>query len=243
MFCPKCGTQLPDGSVACSSCGTTFGGTAPRTMVAGGAGDRMKAASSDAFAAFKTFATNPVGGLSEAYDGLGAGRALAVGITFGVVFALCIVLTVYRILPGFFPGIGGFLKILVIAVVPFVALFASAAGVRTVFRGEGALGSDSFMAGAALLPFGVVALVMSLLGSSMNSNVSSFLGIFAITLTILMLFAGITRINKITERMATLGIPLMLIVTAWLSKLIYSEMIKASFGGGGFQGMPPGMGQ
>jgi len=30
-------TQLPDGSVACSSCGTTFGGAAPRTMVAGGA--------------------------------------------------------------------------------------------------------------------------------------------------------------------------------------------------------------
>jgi hypothetical protein len=243
MFCPKCGTQLPDGSVACSSCGTTFGGAAPRTMVAGGgAGDRMKAASSDAFSAFKTFATNPVGGLSEAYDGLGAGRALAVGITFGVVFALCIVLGVYRILgSGFFPGVGGFFKVLVIAVVPFVALFASAAGVRTVFRGEGALGSDSFMAGAALLPFGLMFLVMTLLGRSSNGNVMYFLGTFAITLTILMLFAGITRINKISERMATIAIPIMLVVTAWLSRVIYTEMIKASFGGG--NGMPSGFGQ
>lgn len=243
MFCPKCGTQLPDNSVACSSCGTTFAAAGAKTFAAGagvGAGDRMKAASSDALGAFKTFATNPVGGLSEAYDGLGAGRALAVGITFGVVFAVCIVLTVYRIMgSAMFPGVGGFFKVLVIAVVPFAALFAATAGVRTVFRGEGALGSDSFMAGAALLPFGVVALIMSLLGASANSNVMSFLGLFAVTLTILMLFAGITRINKISERMATIAIPIMLIVTAWLSKLIYTEMMKASFGG--YSG--PGFGQ
>ncbi|MEP7326688.1 MAG: zinc ribbon domain-containing protein [Gemmatimonadota bacterium] len=243
MFCPKCGTQLPDNSVACSSCGTSFAGAAPRTMVAGAGVDRMKSASSDAFGAFKTFATNPVGGLSEAYDGLGAGKALAVGITFGVVFALCIVLSVYRIMgSAFFPGVGGFLKILVIAVVPFVALFAAAAGVRTVFRGEGALGSDSFMAGAALLPFGLMMLLMSLLGPSSMGNTMYFLSIFAITLTILMLFAGITRINKISERMATIAIPVMLVVTGWLTKLIYTEMLKASLGGGGY-GMPPGFGQ
>jgi hypothetical protein len=149
---------------------------------------------------------------------------------------------VYRILgSAFFPGVGGFFKILVIAVVPFVALFAATAGVRTVFRGEGALGSDSFMAGAALLPFGLMFLVMTLLGRSSNGNVMYFLGTFAITLTILMLFAGITRINKISERMATIAIPIMLVVTAWLSRVIYTEMIKASFGG--YNGVPPGFGQ
>jgi hypothetical protein len=242
MFCPKCGTQLPDNSVACSSCGTTFGGAAPRTMVAGAGVDRVKAASSDAFGAFKTFATNPVGGLSEAYNGLGAGRALAVGITFGVVFALCIVLSVYRTMgSAFFPGVGGFFKVLLIAVVPFGALFASAIGVRMVFRGEGELGGDSFIAGAALLPFGVVALLITLLGRSTDSTILIFLFLFAVSLTILMLFAGLTRINNISERMATIAIPIMLIVTAWLSKLIYTEMIKASFGGGFDPG--PGFGQ
>jgi hypothetical protein len=242
MFCPKCGTQLPDGSVACSSCGTTFGGAAPRTMVAGGAGDRMKAASSDAFGAFKTFASDPVGGLSPAYDKLGAGKAMAVGITFGAVFALCIALALYRTLGQFlFHGFGGFLKILLIAVVPFVALMLSSLGVRTIFRGEGEIGTDSYIAGASLLPFGIVAIIMALLGSSLNSNVIYFLGLLSISLTILMLLAGLTRIYKISERMATIAIPLMLIVTGWLSRLIYEQMAKSGMGGGFNPG--PGFGQ
>jgi hypothetical protein len=248
MFCPKCGTQLPDNSVACSSCGTTFGGGAgARTMVAGAGVDRMKSGATDAFGAFKSFATDPVGGLAGAYSGLGSGKALTVGIVFGVVFALCITLAIYRVIGSMlFPGVGGFLKILVIAVVPFVALFAATLGVRTVFRGEGDLGADSFISGASLLPFGVVALIMTLLGRSGSGNVMQFLGIFAISLTIMMLFAGLTRIHKISERMATIAIPLMLVITAWLTRVIYTQMIKASFGGGfdggGFQNMP-GFGQ
>lgn len=30
IFCPKCGTQLPDGAFACSQCGTPVGGQAPQ---------------------------------------------------------------------------------------------------------------------------------------------------------------------------------------------------------------------
>jgi hypothetical protein len=240
MFCPKCGTQLPDTAVACSNCGTSFATTRPggAGARAGVAGERMKAASTDAFHAFKTFATNPVGGLSEAYDSLGQSRALAVGITFGVVFAACLMIAIYRVVPEFMrpTGAGGFIKILVIALVPFVALFIAALAVRTVFRGEGELGSDSFLAGAALLPFGLVALIMTLLGAS-NMEVIQFFAIFAVTLTILMLFAGLTRIYKTSERMATIAIPLMLVVTAWLSKVIYKAMLNQ---GGGMGSNPFG---
>lgn len=236
MFCPKCGTQLPDNAVACSSCGTSFaGGAAARSAAMGAAGDRMKTASTDALSAFKTFATDPVGGLAPAYSGLGSKKAMAVGITFGIVFALCIALAIYRTIGQFFfTGFGGFLKILVISVVPFVALFASGLGVRTVFRGEGELGTDSFIAGASLLPFGIVAILMALLGSSMNQNIVYFLVLFSISISILMLFAGLTRIYKISERMATIAIPLMLVVSGWLSRLIYEQMIKSGYGGGGF---------
>jgi hypothetical protein len=241
MFCPKCGTQLPDNAVACSSCGTSFaGGAGARAAALGAAGDRRKSASTDALSAFKTFAADPVGGLSPAYSGLGPARGLAVGITFGIVFALCIVASFYRILgSAFFPGVGGFFKILIIAVVPFVALFAATLAVRTVFRGDGQIGTDSFVAGAALLPFGIVAILMTLIGRSSGGNVMTFLGLFAVSLTILMLFAGITRIYKISERMATIAIPIMLIVTGWLTRVIYTQMIKSSFGGG-FD--PSGMG-
>jgi hypothetical protein len=238
MFCPKCGTQLPDGSIACSSCGTTF--AAPRAGAAAAvAGVRVKAASADAFGAFKTFMGNPVGGLADAYNSLGPAKALGVGLTFGAVFAVCVLLSTYRVVPEFLrpTGVGGFVKLVVVAVVPFVSLFVATIAVRTVFRGEGAIGSDSFLSGAALLPFGLIALIASILGPS-NLNVIQFLAIFGISLTILMLFAGLTRIYKISERMATLAVPIMLLITAWLSQTIYRMMIESAMGGGGdpFQG-------
>jgi zinc-ribbon domain len=239
MFCPKCGTQLPDGSAACSSCGTTF--AAPRAGAAAAvAGERMKSASTDALGAFKTFATNPVGGLADAYHSLGPAKALGVGLTFGIVFAVCILLSVYRIVPEFMrpTGVGGFFKLVIVAIVPFGALFVAAAAVRTIFRGEGALGSDSFLAGAALLPFGLIALIMTILGPS-NLNIMYFLAIFTGSLSILMLWAGLTRIYKISERLATLAVPIMIVVTGWLSKLIYRMMMESAMGGGGMGGGNP----
>ena len=45
-------------------------------------------------------------------------------------------------------------------------------------------------------------------------------------LTILMLFAGLTRIAKTSEQSATLAVPLMLLVSSWLAKVIYSAMLN-----------------
>ena len=233
MFCPKCGTQLPDGSIACSSCGTSF--AAPRGGAAAAvAGERMKAASADAFGAFKTFMGNPVGGLADAYNSLGAGKAMGVGLTFGAVFAVCLLLSFYRVVPEFLrpTGVGGFFKLLVVAVIPFVSMFVATIAVRSVFRGDGNVGSDSFLAGASLLPFGFIALVATLLGAE-NWNIIQFLAIFGISVTILMLFAGLTRMYKISDRMATLAVPIMLLITAWLSQAIYRMMLESAMGGGG----------
>jgi hypothetical protein len=239
MFCPKCGTQLPDGSIACSSCGTTF--AAPRGAAgAAVAGERMKAASADAFSAFKTFAGNPVGGLADAYTALGPAKALGVGLTFGAVFAVCLLLSFYRVVPEFLrpTGVGGFLKLVVVAVIPFVSMFVATIAVRSVFRGEGSVGSDSFLAGASLLPFGLIALVATILGAE-NWNVIQFLAIFGISVTILMLFTGLTRMYKISERMATIAVPIMLLITAWLSQTIYRMMLESAMGGGGMGGGNP----
>lgn len=89
MFCPKCGTQVADGAATCSSCGTPIG---PTTSPTGAVADTVKIASQDALTAFKMFATNPVAGLSVAFEQLGPNRALSVGLSFGVVFSLCILI-------------------------------------------------------------------------------------------------------------------------------------------------------
>ena len=48
----------------------------------------------------------------------------------------------------------------------------------------------------------------------------------AVCLTILMLFAGLTRICKLSERSATIAVPLMLIASAWFSKIIYTAILS-----------------
>lgn len=190
-------------------------------------GGRVAAASKDALSAFKMFASNPVPGLSTTYDSLGSARALGVGIVFGTVFAVALLIGIYRFAPAWArpQGVGGFLKIAFVAVVPYLSLFAASALVRMGFRGQGSFGSDGFTAGAALLPFGVVALLVALLGSS-NLEIVAIAALFAVCVTILMLFAGLTRINKTSERAATFAVPLMVMASAWFSKIIYTAMLR-----------------
>lgn len=190
-------------------------------------GNRVTAASKDALAAFKMFASNPVPGLPTTFESLGATRALGVGAVFGAIFAVSLLIGVYRFVPEWArpQGVGGFLKVVIVAIVPFVSLVAASALVRTVFRGQGSLASDGFVAGAALLPFTVVALLMALLGSG-NVEVVSVAALFAVCVTILMLFAGLTRINKTSERAATFAVPLMVLASAWFSKIIYTAMLR-----------------
>jgi len=227
MFCPKCGTQVADGATTCSSCGTPI---APAKSPAGAVADTVKIASQDALKAFKMFATNPVAGLSVAFEHLGPNRTLSVGVSFGVVFSLCILIGGYVALPGWSRprGVGGFLSSLVCALVPFVSLAGASLAARKAFRGEGDFGRDCFVAGASLLPFGLVVLLAGLLGFG-NMEAVLVLLLFAVCITILMLFAGCTRIFKMSERAATIAIPLMLIASGWLSKIIYTVLLRHSF--------------
>jgi hypothetical protein len=223
MFCQKCGAQVSDNGAVCSSCNASLAPPSPAAVAA----DKIKAASKDALQAFKMFASNPVAGLSVAFESLGQARALNVGIAFGVVFTLSVLFGVYRLLPewGRPHGFTGFIKILVVAIVPFVSLFGASVVARKTFRGDGGLGHDSFISGASLLPLGFVAVLAGILGLA-NIEVIAVFTLFAVCLTILMLFAGLTRICKFSERAATVAVPLVLLASAWLSKIIYTAMLK-----------------
>jgi len=227
MFCKQCGAQIEDTATACPKCAAPLGAANPAAAVT----DKVKAASKDSLQAFLKFATDPVAGLSVAYESLGAARALRVGISFGVVFSLCVLIAAYRLIPEGFrpPGAVGFFKLLVCAVVPFVCLAGAGALARLVCRGKGGLSNDSFIAGASLLPFGFVMLLSSILGAG-NLEVIGAFAVFALCLTILMLFAGCTRITVMSERLATIAVPLMLMLSAWFTKIIYAAMINSAMG-------------
>jgi zinc ribbon protein len=235
MFCQKCGTQIPDNATACPKCGaaTTPGaapGAAPATPPPGGtpasfAADKVKAASKDAFQAFKMFASNPVGGLPGAFENLGA-KALGAGVFFGALCSLCFFLLFIRMFGGHL-GFGGYVRLIFASFVPFLALALANFIVRLFFGGTGGLRCDPFIAGASLLPLGIFALVGAILGVR-DQGVFSMLSLFATCIPVLMLFSGLTRICKLSERVATAAVPLMVLICLWLTQTIYRKMIESA---------------
>lgn len=241
MFCTECGGRL-DASGQCLSCSGQTYVVQPQPAPAGGSfftsvetqisgtplmSAKVKAASRDATAAFKTFATNPVGGLPTAFANLGPTRAVGVGLVFGVVSILCVFIGIYIALPAFSkPDIGDSIKFMVFGAVPFLSLLAAAAATRKVFGGKGNYQGDSFIAGAALLPFGFLILLTGLLGIA-NLEIAVLLLVFALCYGILMLYTGITRISLVSESRAAFAVPVMIIVSFWLTKIIFGAVLPS----------------
>lgn len=252
MYCTDCGVALDVETGVCPACvgtrpqfapqrttsGTLFGVTeAAATGPARGAPQvtaKVKEASKDATQSFRIFATNPVGGLPEAFENLGPSRAMGVGIVFAAFSILCVFIGRYVTLstfekPDFFTS----LQILIFGAVPFVSLLAASAATRKVFRGEGSFGGDSLIAGASLLPFGFFVLVFSVLGI-VNREILALLFIFALCYGILMLYTGVTRISSVAESRAAFAVPVMIIVSCWLTKILVGGIVPSllpSFGG------------
>lgn len=234
MFCQKCGTAVAvvaGAATVCPSCHTPVA-TAPTGASSAAVADTMKATSRDALAAFKRFALDPVGGLAPACESLGEAKALRAGVAFGLVSVVCFLLGGYLLLPPFFKedlfeflGFGGVMKSLLFGVAPFLCTTVGGLAVRKVLGGQGTLGSDGFIAGAALLPISFCMLLSGLLGLG-NYEVVAILTVFAGCSGVLMLFAGYTRISKLSDRGGVIAVPSVVLVTLWLFKVIANSVLE-----------------
>ena len=109
---------------------------------------------------------------------------------------------------------------------PFVSLLAATASTRKVFGGLGSLHGDSFIAGAALLPFGFLVLVSSVLGLA-NFEIAALLVVFALCYGILMLYTGVTRISNVSDSRAAFAVPVMIIASFWITKIILGALLPS----------------
>ncbi len=226
MFCSKCGVSNADGATVCSACNASLG-LSTASLQAEKAKEQVKAAMDDAWKTFRRLGLDPVGELLPAYEGLGQVRALGVGVAFGLVFAICFVISA-RSLPYFqlisnLTGFGGYLKLLIVGFVPFVSLAVACFVGEKVGRGQGSVTSDFFIAGVALLPLGIVLLLSAVIGVA-NFEVIGTCAIIAVCLNVLLLFAGLTRIGKLSEKAASISVPLMLVASVWIAKVIYTSL-------------------
>lgn len=257
MFCKSCGQGIPEHAQWCFACGTQVTVRALATGSVGGAsaqvltdssppskvglsisrqiGDELKARSTDAWAAVKLFAKNPVGGLPRAYSMFDSARAMRVGLAFAILYEITFFVGMYLMASraaGFFriglqlsdASAGLLFKLLVVGLVPFASLIGAGALARVAFRGTGSLSGDIFTAGASLLPLGFAVLITGSLGVA-NLEVIVVLFVFALAYNVLMLYAGCSQIAGIPERGAAPAVPVMLIASAWLTKVIVAAML------------------
>ena len=231
MFCQKCGSSMTDDAAACPSCSTPVY-RAPTSRASAMAGT-VKAAYSNALAALKGFVGDPVGRLPQVYESLGEQRGLRIGITYGVVSVLCFLLGGYLLFPfrdGLFErlGVGGVLRGILFAAIPFGCAFVGSLATRKVFGGQGGgKGGDAFVAGAALLPASFAMVVNGLLGLG-HTGLASAISVFAGCTGVLMLFSGYCRVTRLSERAATLAVPIVIVLTLWAGRSMASSMIESA---------------
>jgi hypothetical protein len=235
MFCQYCAASILDTAVTCPSCNAPV---ARAVAAAPAAAAGLKAVVADALAALKRLAGDPVGRLSEVHGSLGEDRARRVGLAYGVLSLACFLLGGYLLLPfreGLFDflGFGGVMKCLLFGIVPFGCTVLGSLGVRRAFGGQGTLGGDLVVSGAALLPISMAMPVIGLLGYE-NYSLMAVISVFAACTGVLVLYSGYRHVARLSERASTLAIPIVVVLVFWLGKTLATSVLESSLGGGAF---------
>ena len=179
--------------------------------------------------------SNPVGGISPAYQQLGAKRAGGAGAVFIAAFTIVALLLVYMtknfgfIRPDDF---GGFMKLVLTLIGCCLTWAAAMIAARLINRREGEIGGEVFVAGTISLVWAVDLILFNILGFG-NIEILAIIVLVSICIVVLQVFVGLTRISGLDERIGTFMVPVVLVGACWLSKVIF----MAVYGGDMAQGM------
>jgi hypothetical protein len=193
----------------------------------------ISTALSDAKSALSLLATNPVGGLAPAYQKLGPKRAASVGILFMIIYAAVGAFLMNHLIGTMTSmNYGGvnvdvdsakLTKLLFVAAASAAAWFSALALVRLMNQRGGQWEGDAFIAGAVSLLWAMAIMLTSLFGWK-NFEVCGVLALTTICITVLQIFAGLTRISGLSEPRATLAVPVVLICEVWITKIIFTTI-------------------
>ena len=177
----------------------------------------------DVVRAFLSLALNPAGGIRPGMLYLEKPRVMTVGIVFGAIANFCFVGGIYTGWRDQFTTNSSLFELFLVGWVPFVTLTLILGIARLINRCRGSLAGDMFLAGASLLPVGVLALASGV-SPLLGSQIMLVLTVFATCYTILILYSGCTQIANLSDKAAALLVPLMLLGSGWLSYWAFTVM-------------------
>jgi tetratricopeptide (TPR) repeat protein len=169
------------------------------------------------------FFVNPSSGLLSTFKHLSARRAMEVGIGYGAISILGLLLAA-QLYPLTFSGLN-LLEQIVLGMVPFMGLSLMNQLCRSYTHARGNRAGDIFISGATLSPLRLLALMSGLaiqFGSLGILLSCAYLGCNAI----LMLYFGCTQINKLSEQSATLAVPTFFLVGGGLTYWVYTLLAR-----------------
>ncbi len=231
MYCDRCGTLIPEESASCGKCGRPVRAAAPAEAAAA-IKEETGVALRDALAIAKVVLVDPVGALRPTFDRLGVRKATAAGLALCVLFATAAAVGIRMVassgVGGFLGamvfgggvGVGGFLRIVLAALVIPTALVVVSRGLFVLVGRRGPFGAELFSTGAALTPLGFAVLAAGILGAG-NLEVIALLIFFGMVYLVLMLFRGLTELGGLSLKSAAPSLPLLLLTSAWLSKVAF----------------------
>lgn len=181
----------------------------------------VKTVLEDTLKAFFCLALNPTGGMLPGMLYLDKPQVMAVGIMFGAIANLCFVGGAYL---GWREQFNSSLfDLFLVGLVPFVTLIVLIGIARLIGRCRSSLAGDIFLAGASLLPVGFLALASGF-SPFLGSQIMLILTVFLSCYTILMLYSGCTQIAHLSEKAAALLVPILLLVSGWISYFAFTAI-------------------
>lgn len=176
----------------------------------------MRELVNDIRAALSTFVVNPAGGMLPTYAKLTPPRAIRLSILMAIAFNICFTVGANFAWQKLYGNLVPIDKLVFTGAAVFLGFAVSSFFMRSIWRGKGSFVGDLFIAGAALLPIGILVLISGAIGFNNSAIALAILTIFTTSYAILTTYSGCNQISNMSEEASTLSVPIILSLTGFV---------------------------
>ncbi|MEL6440640.1 MAG: DnaJ domain-containing protein [Cyanobacteria bacterium J06621_8] len=165
---------------------------------------------------------NPGGGLLPAFSRLDNSQLVQVGGIYGIFSSLCFVCSYF--MTGWTSSLAIW-QLFLVGAMPFIVLIATGSLMRSFIHHRGNFQTDIFIAGVAIAPCALAAVLVGFFSIS-NFSLIFPLVLLGCTYCVLTLQAAYIQLLNLTEARATSIVALMIIVNSYISFVLLSSVLS-----------------
>ena len=165
---------------------------------------------------------NPAGGLLPAFSRLSKAQLKQVGVVYGILSSLCFVAG--YVMTGQQTELSIW-QLLTLSIIPFISLIITGTILRYFWHYRGNFSTDIFIAGVALAPWGLSAILIGFVPLSLVTLIIPF-ALIGSSYSTMTLQASYVQLLNITEAKATAIVVFMLMVNSFICYYLLSSFLS-----------------